>query len=255
MANVLCCSGLDPTGGAGIQADIEAVAAQGAHALAVVTALTVQDTRNVTRSLAVEAALLQQQLAVLLVDCSVDAIKIGLLGDAAQLPVLADVLARCNKPVVIDPILRAGGGRELVGQGFAQAFGEALFPHCTILTPNAAEARRWTGCELLDAAGERLLAMGAQHVLITGGDEPDAVVHNRWYSQNGIRVFEHARVAGHFHGAGCTLAAAIAARLALGEAVELALGNAQAYVAQTLRNATAVGQGRWVPRRITPGAV
>ncbi len=254
MANVLCCSGLDPTGGAGIQADIEAVAAQGAHALAVVTALTVQDTRNVTRSIAVEPALLQQQLAVLLADCSVDAIKIGLLGDAAQLPVLADVLARCNKPVVIDPILRAGGGRELVGQGFAHAFGEALFPHCTVLTPNAAEARRWTGCEGLDAAGERLLAMGARHVLITGGDEPDAVVHNRWYSQSGVRVFKHARIAGHFHGAGCTLAAAIAARLALGESVELALETAQAYVAQTLRDATAVGQGRWVPRRIIPAA-
>lgn len=252
MVKVLCCSGLDPTGGAGIQADIEAVAAQGAHALAVVTALTVQNTHNVSASIAVDAALLGQQLDTLLADCAIDAIKIGLLGDASQLPVLAALLQHCGKPVVIDPILRAGGGRELVGKTLSQSVAEALFPHCTVLTPNAAEARRWTGCDQVADAGAALLAMGVQHVLITGGDEPEANVRNVWFHAGGMRVFEHARIPGVFHGAGCTLAAAIAARLALGEPVEQALVAAQDYVAHTLRHARAVGQGRRVPRRILP---
>ena len=253
MKKVLCCSGLDPTGGAGIQADIEAVAAQGAHALAVVTALTVQDTRNVVLSTPVDAALLAQQLHTLLADCRIDAIKIGLLGSVEQLPVLAALLRDCGKPVVIDPILRAGGGRELLTGSLASQVAEQLFPLCTVLTPNAAEARRWTGCEDLDQAGARLLAMGAAHVLITGGDEPSSGVQNRWYHPDGMQLFEHSRVEGHFHGAGCTLAASLAARLALGESVEQALIAAQDYVAQTLRQARPVGEGRWVPRRIALG--
>lgn len=254
MNKVLCCSGLDPTGGAGIQADIEAVAAQGAHALAVVTALTVQDSRNVVLSTAVDAALLQQQLQTLLADCRIDAIKIGLLGSVEQLPVLVALLRDSGTPVVIDPILRAGGGRELLTGSLAAQVAEQLFPLCTVLTPNAAEARRWTGCEDLDQAGARLLAMGVAHVLITGGDEPGDSVQNRWYHPEGMQLFEHARVAGHFHGAGCTLAASLAARLALGDDIEQALLAAQAYVAQTLREARPVGQGRWVPRRIASGA-
>lgn len=248
--NVLCCSGLDPTGGAGLQADVEAVAAQGAHAVVVATTLTVQDTRNVQSSQSVDAELLQAQLTLLLADCSIAAIKLGLLGSLEQLPVLAAVLRDSGKPVVIDPILRAGGGRDLVSEPFAQAMAERLFPLCTVLTPNAAEARRWTGCESLPAAGEALLRRGAKHVLITGGDEPGIVVCNSWYHAGGVQHFEHERIAGQFHGAGCTLAASLAARLALGESVETALVTAQAFVAQCLRQARAVGTGRAVPFRL-----
>ncbi len=253
MSNVLCCSGHDPTGGAGIQADVEAVAAQGAHALAVITALTIQDTSNVTTLEALPEQWLSQQLQLLLKDCPVAAIKFGLLGSAAQLPMLAALIRDCRVPVVIDPILRAGGGQALVGEGFAQQLSAVLFPYCTVLTPNAAEARRLTGRESLHEAGEALLAMGVQHVLITGGDEPGPVVRNQWHSARGVQVFERERIAGQFHGAGCTLAATIAARLALGEPVGQALVTAQHYVAETLHQARAVGQGRKVPRRILSG--
>ena len=251
VPNVLCCSGHDPTGGAGIQADIEAVAAQGAHALTLVTALTVQDTRNVQQVDAVSPALLAQQGAVLLADCEIAAIKIGLLGAPTQLPVLAEFIRRCQRPTVLDPILRAGGGAELVASEFAVQMRKQLFPLCTVLTPNAAEARRWTGESDLDAAGKALLADGVQHVLITGGDEPGATASNRWYTAGAlIRVFEQPRLPGQFHGAGCTLAAALAARLGLGESMEAALTNAQDYVHETLRQARAIGSGRWLPRRL-----
>lgn len=248
--NVLCCSGLDPTGGAGLQADIEAVAAQGAQALVVATALTVQDTRNVVSSQPVDAGLLQQQLAVLLADCRIGAIKLGLLGCIEQLPVLAAVLREAGRPVVIDPILRAGGGCDLVSEPFARAMAEMLFPLCTVLTPNAAEARRWTGHDSLPAAAAALLRLGVRHVLITGGDEPEPTVRNSWYHAGGVQHFEHERIDGTFHGAGCTLAASLAARLALGETMEQALTAAQAYVAHCLNRARRVGAGRAVPRRL-----
>ena len=256
VPNVLCCSGHDPTGGAGIQADIEAVAAQGAHALTLITALTVQDTFNVRQVEAVSPALLAQQSAVLLADCQIAAIKIGLLGAPEQLPVLAELIRRSQRPVVLDPILRAGGGTELVAGDIAVQMRQLLFPLCTVLTPNAAEARRWTGEADLDAAGKALLADGVQHVLITGGDEPGEMACNRWYSAGGLmRVFEQPRLPGTFHGAGCTLAAALSARLGLGESIETALLNAQCYVHETLRQARAIGGGRWLPRRLLPGGV
>lgn len=253
MIKVLCCSGFDPTGGAGIQADIEAVAAQGAHALPLITALTVQDTRNVSRVVAVDTALLAEQWQALWRDCRIAAIKVGLLGDAAQLPLLAALFKQAAVPVVLDPILRAGGGAELGTAAFAEAVRTQLFPLCTLLTPNAAEARRWTGETDLDAAARQLLASGAAQLLITGGDEPGPVAQNRWYQPGQpVRVFEQPRLPGGFHGAGCTLAAAIAARLAQGDGMEDALQGAQQYVHQTLLHASAVGQGRRVPRRILP---
>lgn len=256
VPNVLCCSGHDPTGGAGIQADIEAVAAQGAHALTLVTALTAQDTHNVQRVDAMPPEWLAQQGQLLLADCAIAAIKIGLLGVPAQLSVLVAFIRQSQRPVVLDPILRAGGGTELVGNELAVQMRQQLFPLCTVLTPNAAEARRWTGERDLDTAGQALLADGAQHVLITGGDEPGEISRNRWYTNGApVRVFERARLPGHFHGAGCTLAAALAARLALGESVEAALIAAQAYVHETLRHARPIGGGRWLPRRLLPGGM
>lgn len=249
--HVLCCSGHDPTGGAGIQADIEAVAARGAHALALITALTVQDTRNVTASETVAPELLQRQIDCLLDDCPVSAIKIGLLGSADQLPVITALLKRCRVPMVMDPILRAGGGSDLPAALFRDAVLAQLFPRCTLLTPNAAEARRWTGETDLDAAGRALLGWGTQNVLITGGDEADAVVLNRWYAPEGlVRVFEMPRLPGSFHGAGCSLAATIAARLALGEPMERALERSQQDVHRMLQAARTVGRGRALPRRI-----
>lgn len=249
--HVLCCSGHDPTGGAGIQADIEAVAAREAHTLALITALTVQDTCNVTASEAVAPELLQRQIDCLLEDCPVSAIKIGLLGSAEQLPVIAALLERCRVPVVMDPILRAGGGKDLPAAKFRDAVIGQLFPRCTLLTPNAAEARCWTGEMDLDAAGRALLSWGAQNVLITGGDEADAVVFNRWYRHGGIvRVFEMPRLPGSYHGAGCSLAATIAARLALGQPMEDALERSQKDVHRMLQAARTVGRGRALPRRI-----
>jgi hydroxymethylpyrimidine/phosphomethylpyrimidine kinase len=249
---VLCLSGHDPTGGAGIQADIEVCVALGAHALSVVTAHTVQDTTDVSRVSAVAPILLSAQLETLLADCSPSACKIGLLGDAAQLPAIAPILRRLQKPIVADPVLRAGGGRDLASAQLQAQMIDTLFPLVDVLTPNAREARRLTGREAIDECGRALLDLGVRNVLITGGDEPgDTVIDWLFSSGRPAQRLESARIVGAFHGAGCTLAAAIAACLAKGQDVPAAVAAARAYVADTLRNALTVGAGRTIPGRRT----
>ncbi len=248
---VLCLSGLDPSGGAGVQADIESVTALGGHALGVVTALTAQDTSNVTRVVATDPALLQQQLELLLLDSPPQAIKLGLLGGAEQVPVILEAIRRCRVPVVCDPVLRAGGGTLLHGDAAAQALRSELFGAVTVLTPNAAEARRLCPERAdLDACGAGLLEAGCAHVLITGGDEPGASVVNTWYAPGQApHRYTWPRLPETFHGAGCTLAAAIAALLARGLPVGAALQQAQEWTQGTLRQALRVGQGRRIPGR------
>lgn len=248
---VLCLSGLDPSGGAGLQADIESIAALGGHALGVVTALTAQDTRDVARVVATESALLRQQLDLLLRDSPPQAFKLGLLGGVEQLPVILDAIRRCPAPVVCDPVLRAGGGSLLHGEAAARALRQELFGAVTVLTPNAAEARRLCPeAASLDDCGARLLAAGCAHVLITGGDEPGAEVLNTWYTQSQApRRYRWPRLPETFHGAGCTLAAAIAALLARGLDTGAALQQAQEWTQQTLGRAQRVGQGRRIPGR------
>lgn len=241
---VLCLSGLDPTGGAGLQADIEAIAACGGHALGVVTVLTVQDTHNVRRVDAVPADLLAAQLDTLLADCAPQAVKIGLLGNADQIGVIAARVRTLRVPLVIDPVLRAGGGTELSNAALLDALRRELLPLCTVLTPNAAETRRLGGAAAL-------LSAGCAHVLVTGGDEDTAAVHNDWHQPGrSPRRWTRPRIPLRFHGAGCTLAAALAARLAAGDALVEAMEHAQTYTHHCLQSARPVGNGRWIPCRL-----
>lgn len=235
-----------------MQADIEAIAAQGAHAIGVITALTVQDTQNVHRVSAIAPALIAEQLACVLDDCDIAAIKLGLLGDVTQIETICSAVDRCGVPMVIDPVLRAGGGATLATTATTQALLEMLIPRATVITPNAAEARRLApGLDTLDACADALLARGCRHVLITGGDEPTETADNVWYTHDAApKHFVWPRLPGPFHGAGCTLASALAARLALGEPIELALQTAQTYVHHCLDHAFRVGRGRLIPARL-----
>lgn len=251
VPRVLCLSGHDPTGGAGIHADIEAVAAQGAHALTVITALTVQDSHDVHRVSAVAPALIAEQIRMLEDDGPFAAVKIGLLGDPAQVAVIAEFLRRTPVPVVFDPVLRAGGGARLVGAALQAAVIRDLLPRVALLTPNAAEARRLApGQDELEGCARQLLETGCRHVLITGGDEPGEQVENRLHGPGlSLRAWRWPRLPETFHGAGCTLASAIAARLALGDSMENAVDVAQTWTQGTLARAFSVGSGRRIPGR------
>jgi hydroxymethylpyrimidine/phosphomethylpyrimidine kinase len=252
---VLCLSGHDPGGGAGVQADIEAVAALGGHAATLITAHTVQDTANVRRVVAADFALLKEQAAILSADVEVRAIKVGLLGAPEQVAFIARLAERLGTPLVLDPVLRAGGGAELATDALVAAIRDELLPRVTVLTPNAAEARRLAGSDDLAACGEALVAAGAANVLVTGGDEvaPESreAVVNRWHRRDGSsRAFSWPRLPGPFHGAGCTLAAAIATLLARGLPVAAALADAQAYVHTALSRGFSPGHGRRIPGRL-----
>jgi hydroxymethylpyrimidine/phosphomethylpyrimidine kinase len=252
---VLALSGHDPTGGAGIQADIEAITAQGCHAASAVTCLTVQDTRNLRRIEPVSADLLLAQINAVLSDLSVDVIKIGLIGNATNAAVIAGLLADWPRiPVVFDPVLRAGGGAELSNDHLLEVLREQLLPRTWLLTPNWSEARRLTGRADPVVAARLLVEAVGEGVLLTGADEGKGkLVENRLFAKDGsLQTFDWPRFEGRFHGSGCTLAAACAARLALGEALPIAVKRAQSYTWQTLGSAQALGHGQRLPRRFRP---
>lgn len=257
---VLAFAGTDPSGGAGLQADVLTLAALGCHPLSVVTAITVQDTTGVTAVQAVAAGWVADQARLVLADMRVSAIKIGLVGSAENAAVIAAVLADYpDVPVVLDPVLASGRGDALASAEAITALRELLVPQATVLTPNSLEARRlaFAADQGLEATGtlaeaaERLLARGAEFVLLTGTHEPTPQVVNTLYGTRGIVGSEHwERLPGSYHGSGCTLAAAIAAALANGRAVADAVRDAQRYVWQTLAHGFRPGAGQHIPNRL-----
>ncbi len=251
MKTILAIGGHDPCGGAGIQADIEAIAANGGHAVTAITALTVQDTVNVSRVVPVEAELFRQTLATLDGDFTFDAIKIGLVADIEIAGVIAEFLeSHRGTPVVLDPVLAAGGGREMSSQQLRDFMLDRFLPNVTLVTPNLPEAQRLTGKRDAASCASLLLDKGTDAVLITGGhDEGDSIV-NRWFDGNSEQRFEWERLEGEFHGSGCTLASAIAVFLARGMPMKLALRLAQAFTHDALAKAEKIGRGQKIPRRI-----
>ena len=250
---VLCFSGNDPCGGAGIQADIEAVASMGGLAAPVITSLTVQDSQNVLRLEPVDAMLVVEQARAVLEDMPVAAIKIGLLGSVENIEVIHTLLCDYpSLPVVFDPILRAGGGSRLGSSEIEQAMRQLLLPQVTVLTPNSQEARTLAHeADTLDACAQELLDDGCELVLITGTHEDTRAVENRLYGNHRLlETFTWERLPHSYHGSGCTLAASIAGLLAHGLEPFSAIHEAQEYTWQTLSNGFRLGMGQHHPNRL-----
>ena len=224
-------------------ADVLAIAAQGAHALPVVTALTVQDQNRVHGVEPVDAGLIERQALAVANAARVDAVKVGIPGNRANADLVASIIAQLRMrnphlPVVVDPVLSSGQGDALTRGNAVQALAR-LLPLASVITPNSVElaALREQGLLQDEAAGPE--------VLVTGGHDGGGQVHNRWRE----RVWSWTRLAGSFHGSGCTLASALAARLALGEPLALAMENAQAYTHEALAHAFSIGAGQLIPAR------
>jgi hydroxymethylpyrimidine/phosphomethylpyrimidine kinase len=249
---VMTFAGTDPTGGAGVQADIEAISSMGCHAAAVVTAVTVQDTRNVMSFEPVSPALVIEQARAVLEDMPVHAIKIGMIGSVENVEVIHTLLNDYpDIPVVLDPILRAGGGSELANDELMQAMIELLFPMTAILTPNSQEARRLAPeADTLDACAQEILAAGCELVLITGTHENTATVDNILYgNRRRLDTYSWERLPHSYHGSGCTLAAGIAGLLAQGMEPLTAIHEAQEYTWETLKHGYRLGMGQYHPNR------
>jgi hydroxymethylpyrimidine/phosphomethylpyrimidine kinase len=250
---VLAISGHDPTGAAGVQADIEAVAQCGARCATLVTATTAQNTATFDAVFPQPVAQLRRAADVLLADMNFAACKIGLIGSPAIAEFIAVLLGEMGLlPAVLDPVLRAGTGTPVADLRVIEIYQQRLLRLCTVVTPNCAEARVLGGSESVEEAAGRILAMGAAHVLVTGADEPTPQVVNTLYSAGGVAVRnEFDRIPGRFHGSGCTLSAALAAFLARGLDVQSAARLAQEYTHDTLRRGYALGRGQLHPDRTT----
>ncbi len=249
---VLAIAGHDPSGGAGIQADIEAIVSQGAHPATAITALTVQDTIDVQRFVPSEPSLVIDQALTVLRDMPVGAIKIGMLGSVEMVEAVATVLSRHpDIPVVLDPVLVAGGGGALGDKAVAAAMVEHLFPRATIVTPNAHEARVLApNARDTQERGVTLASLGSEYVLLKGGDEPGEKVENWLFGVDPPRRFVYERLPGAFHGSGCTLSSAIAGLIAQGSEPVNAVHEGLEYTHQTLMYAAAIGRGQLIPHRL-----
>ena len=250
---VLCFSGHDPSGGAGIQADIEAISAQGCHAATVITALTCQDTRHVQSFKPVDANKLKKQADMLLKDMPISAIKIGMTADVEVVIAIHTILTTHKEiPVILDPVLASGAGSSLSSSELVKAINTYLLPHCQLITPNIPEAFTLSNSsDNTEAAADILLEMGAEHVLITGTHAKSTLVeHYLYHANKPQQQFQNTRLAHEYHGSGCTLASSIAAFIAKGLSTSQAVKNGLDYSYQTLQHAHAPGHGQWLPDRL-----
>lgn len=241
---VLAFAASDPTGGAGVQADLLTLAALGCHPLSVITALTAQDTHGVEAMQPVDAGWVTRQARRVLADIPVAAFKLGVLGSAENAAAIAEIAsAHANVPLVVDPVLASARGDSLAADDVLSALRKRILPLATLATPNLSEAERLGGVKAI-------LQAGCRYVLVTGthADTPEVV--NRLHDASGVVAeMSWKRLPGSYHGSGCTLASAIAANLAHGKGMTEAVRLAQVFTWNTLDAAFRPGAGQFIPRR------
>ena len=256
---VLVFAATDPSGGAGLTADILTLASMGCHPLSVITAITVQDTSGVEGITAIDSDWVADQARAILEDIPIAAFKIGAMGSVENIAAIAEIVSDYPEiPLILDPILASGRGDEFANEDALEAIRELLIPQCTVITPNTPELRRLMQADDEDAdtssvekLAMRLIDIGAEYVLVTGAHEASADVINLLFHAKGIvRSDTWRRLSGRYHGAGCTLASAIAATMARGLDIEDAIREAQDYTWQSLKFAFRPGMGQLVPDRL-----
>lgn len=241
-AVALSIAGSDPTGGAGMQLDLRVFERHDVHGMGVPTALTVQSTSGVHQVLPAFPSVVAEQLIVLLKDIVPDAIKIGMLATDDVLLSVARVLDHYAIPRVVDPVLRASDGSELLERRAMRGLAERIISGAALVTPNLDEAEQLTGTRDPEAAAAELLEMGAAAALITGG-HADGSPDDFLLTTRGGEWIRGTRVAGSAHGTGCALSSSITARLARGEAIDDAVRGAKEFVARAIERAFKRGAG------------
>jgi len=246
----LAIAGSDSGGGAGIQADLKTFAAHGVHGLSAITALTAQHTRDVTAIHVPPVDFLRAQIDACFDDFRIGAVKLGMLANGEVIAAVTEAIQQHRPPfVVLDPVMVATSGDALLEPDAIEVMRRRLLPLASLLTPNIPEAELLLGRSIrnsadADAACAALLQLGAQAVLLKGGHlEEGAHVVDRYADAAGLRCWRHARLPIATHGTGCTLAAAVAARLCRGDALAVACAAAVEYVQQALARSYRPGRG------------
>jgi hydroxymethylpyrimidine/phosphomethylpyrimidine kinase len=249
---VMSFGALDPTGGAGLQADVEALRSVGCHPVPVATAITVQDTGAVRMCMPLSAAEVITQARALLEDVPVAAFKLGLLGSVEITEAIHTILHEYGRaPVVLDPVMTTDSGIPLLDEDVVDAMVALILPLTTVATAGSSEARRLApGADSPDAAAHQILSTGCQFVLLSAEPTGGRVVNTLYSGARRVTTFEWPVVEGSFHGAGCTLAAALAGLLAHGQDPVGAVRGAQQYTVETLKHAYRIGGGRQLPHRL-----
>lgn len=251
QGRVLIIAGSDSGGGAGIQADIKTVSMLGGYAMTAITAITAQDTQGVHGVWPVPVEGVLKQIDVTLADIGADVIKTGMLGRAALVEAIAELLSEKASfiPRIIDPVMVATSGDQLIDARAVEAIRSDLVPHARLVTPNAPEAEILTGkaVETVDGqrrAAEALLELGAHGALVKGGHIGDNVITDVLQTTTGEWIFEGPRIRTRStHGTGCTLASAIATFLAQGTSVPESVERGRDYLVGALRAAKGFGHG------------
>ncbi len=249
---VLSIAGSDSGGGAGIQADIKTITALGGYAATVITAITAQNTLGVRDIHPVPVEIIRSQMDAVLEDIGADCIKTGMLASAEIIEAVYERLVALGPhiPRVIDPVMVATSGAQLIDEGAVTALKARLIPGAALLTPNIPEAEVLSGMKITDIeamklAGRALLGLGAKTVLVKGGHMTGAQVQDVLLSQQGVEIFSSPRIDTlHTHGTGCTLASAIATGLAQGMGLTDAVRRARAYVQVAIGTAPGFGAGQ-----------
>jgi hydroxymethylpyrimidine/phosphomethylpyrimidine kinase len=245
---VLAIAGSDSAGGAGIQADLKTMLALGVHGMTVVCAVTAQNSVGVQGYWELPAEAVRAQLDSVLSDIGAQAVKTGMLASAELVGTVSDCLAEVAAPVVVDPVAVSKHGDSLLSEGTLEAVRDRLLPLATVVTPNLYEAELLTGLEIADeremlAAARMIIAMGPQWVLMKGGHLPGSPVDLLVDADRVIRYPGQRIDSVHTHGTGCTLASAIASRLAFGDDVPAAVQAAKEYVTGAISCGFALGAG------------
>ncbi len=253
IPNILSIAGSDPSGGAGIQADLKTVAANGGYGMAAITALTAQNTHGVHGVALSEPAMVGAQIAAIRADIRIDAVKIGMLGSAPIVETVAESLAGLAAPIILDPVMVAKGGDRLLAPEAVTALRDRLMPMASVITPNLPEAADLLerdaapSRDAMAAQAQALLALGPAAVLLKGGHLADGHSPDLLFTKDGSRWIEAPRHATrNTHGTGCTLSSALATQLGHGRALVDAAERAKAYITGAIAHADAlsVGSGR-----------
>ena len=246
---VLTIAGFDPSAGAGVGADLKTIAALGFYGVGVVTAVTAQNTRGVQAIYPIPPQMIAQQIESIVADVEVRAVKVGMLGTAGAVEVVATLVEAYDLPnLVVDPVLRSGSGTELLEEGGAEALRARLFPRAVVVTPNLEEAAQLTGRPVRDLASmkeaaRQLRRMGARGALVTGGHLPGRAV-DVLLDGDEFALFDGSRVpVPGAHGLGCAFSSAVACGLARGFTLVQAVDDAKRYVSRALAGSRRVGRG------------
>jgi hydroxymethylpyrimidine/phosphomethylpyrimidine kinase len=248
MAVVMTIAGSDSVGGAGIEADLKAIASMGLHGTVALTAVTAQNTSRVREIFPLPSEQITAQITAVIEDVRPDAVKIGMLYSARNVNAVASLLSELDVPLVIDPVLFAGVGTALHHEGLIEALVKELLPLATVITPNREEAEALSGINIVDAdsldeVGRRLLDLGPRAVLLKGGHLGGTMAVDTLFTADGVLELASPRLDRKVHGAGCTLSSFIACGLALGLSTEDAVREGKRRIYDSIAMALPIGQG------------